>query len=280
MPEDIRDVPKAEYWDHFEKMWTGLLSYRYLGKLAPSMDKGVERESMVLRHDMRNAAGGIMAAPLCIASPESGGMADDDYVPNPIIASMQVLDDARDVREITMQREVIKIGRQMGFSRTRIVDIDNPERVIALSQGMGVSIGETPGGYQAVENAVVPVVDSPDMPSLAEVFGATRRADGTWQLGELSDELSSPDAALHLGPIHIVLEAASVDLAAAEAGTDRLQVEEWNVMFVARGKTGPFHAEGHAYLGNLGRIGVQLSLRDEGNANRVVTTAQATYRIV
>jgi hypothetical protein len=280
MPDDIRTVAKDEYWDHFERMWTGLLSYRYLGKLAPGMDEGVDVERMVLRHDMRNAAGGIMAAPLCIASPESGGMADDAFVPNPIIASMQVLDDARDVREITMVRETVKLGRTMGFSRTRIVDLDHPERVIALSQGMGVSIGETPGGYQKVHNEVVPVVDSPDLPPLPAVFGATRRADGHWQLGELSDELSSPDAALHLGPIHVVLEAAAVDLAAARAGTDRLQVEDWNVMFAARGKVGPFRVSGEAYAGNLGRVGVQLSLHDEGNGDRVITTGQAMFRPV
>ena len=38
---------------------------------------------MALRHDMRNAAGGIMAAPLCIFTPEAGGMNDDEDVPEP-----------------------------------------------------------------------------------------------------------------------------------------------------------------------------------------------------
>ena len=89
MPDDIRDVPTDEYWEAFEKKWTGLLSYRYLGRRHGIMDTGVERETMVLRSDMRNSVGGIMAAPLCIASPESGGMADDLFVPNPVIASMQ-----------------------------------------------------------------------------------------------------------------------------------------------------------------------------------------------
>ena len=96
MPDDIREVPDEKYWNTFESMWTNLLSYRYLGRRHGSLDKGVEGpETMVLRHDMRNAAGGIMAAPLCIAAPESGGMGDDLFVPNPVSASMQVLDDAR-----------------------------------------------------------------------------------------------------------------------------------------------------------------------------------------
>src|SRR6202521_3023071 len=150
-PTDIRDTPSDRYWADFEQKWTTLLSYRYLGRRSPALDAGVEVDSMPLRHDMRNSTGGIMAAPLCIASPESGGMADDFYVPNPVIASMQVVDDARDVRRVDVLSETIRIGRQMGFSRGRIVDADDHTRVIALSEGMGVSLGGTPEGFERVE---------------------------------------------------------------------------------------------------------------------------------
>ena len=278
MPEDIREVPGEEYWKHFERRWTGLLSYRYLGRSHAGVDQGAG-DTMRLRHDMRNPAGGIMAAPLCIASPEAGGMADDAFVPNPVIASLHVLDDAREVREILIRRETIRVGRQMGFSRSEIVDAADPGRVIALSEGMGVSIGTPPAGFEPVDNPALVIEDSPSLPPLHEVFGARRRADGAWELPELSDELSSPDAALHLGPIHVVLEAAAMELAAADAGTDRLQVEGWHVMFVARGKVGPFRVDGSASAaGNLGRTGCRLSLHDEGNGDRVVTTASAVFR--
>ena len=281
MPEDIREVPAEQYWDTFESKWTSLLSYRYLGRRHKSLDKEAgDRDVMLLRHDMRNPAGGIMAAPLCIASPESGGMSDDHYVPNPVIASMQVLDDARDVREIEIRSQVIHIGRTMGFSRAEIVDADNPERVIALSEGMGVSLGGTPMGHELVDNPPIEVVDSPDLPPLHTVFGATRRPDGTWTLPELSNELASPDAALHLGPIHVVLEAAAVELAAAAAGTGRLQIEDWHVMFVARGKVGPFRVEGKAFSSGAGRYGCRLTLLDEGNEGRVVTSGSAVFRTV
>jgi len=277
MPDDIRDGPVDEYWDRFEERWTGLLSYRYLGKSNPTLDRG-GRETMRLRHDMRNPSGGIMAAPLCIASPESGGMADDAFVPNPVVASLQILDDARDVGEIEVRRDVIRIGRQMGFSRSQIIDAANPERVIALAEGMGVSLGEPPPGFERVDNPPLPIEDSPELPPLYVVFGARRRPDGTWELPELSDELSSPDAALHLGPIHVVLEAAATELASREAGTDALQVEDWHVMFVARGKVGPFRVGGEATSGGAGRIGCRMSLHDEGNGDRIVTTASAAFR--
>jgi hypothetical protein len=278
MPKDIRETPAEEYWSDFENKWTALLTYRYLGRVSSVLDNAPDGTTMPLRHDMRNAAGGIMAAPLCIASPESGGMADDLFVPNPVIASMQILDDARDVTRVAVLAETVHLGRMMGFSRSRIVEAGNPDRVIALSTGMGVSLGSTPPGFEKVDNPPIDVVDSPSMAPLHQVFGARKRDDGSWTLPELQSEFASPDAALHLGPIHIVLETAANDLAAAHAGNDQIQIESWQVMFVARGKVGPFRVSGEAFEGGQGRLGVRLSLHDEGNGDRVTSTGSAVYR--
>ena len=278
MPNDIRETPADEYWSDFENKWTALMTYRYLGKVSSALDNAPDGTTMPLRHDMRNAAGGIMAAPLCIAAPESGGMADDLYVPNPVIASMQILDDARDVKMVAVLSETIHLGRSMGFSRSRVVDLDNMDRVIALSTGMGVSLGAAPPGFEKVDNPPLDVEDSPSMPPLHQVFGASKRPDGTWILPELQGEFASPDAALHLGPIHIVLETAANDLAAERAGTDQLQIESWQVMFVARGKVGPFRTSGETFDGGQGRIGVRLNLHDEGNGDRVTSVGSGVYR--
>ncbi len=278
MPEDIRNTSTDAYWGDFEDKWTNLLSYRYLGRTSVTMDAGVEHDAMPLRHDMRNALGGIMAAPLCIASPESGGMDDDFYIPNPVIASMQILDPALDVTRVIVLPDIIRIGRTTGFSRATIVDAANHDRVIAISSGMGVSLGTPPPGFVRVDNPPLDITDSPSLPPLHRVFGAEQRADGSWALPVLSGDLASPDAALHLGPIHVVLETAATTLAAERAGTDRLQIEDWHVMFVARGKVGPFRTSGEVIVGPTGRIGCIMSLHDEGNDDRVITSASATYR--
>ena len=103
----------------------------------------------------------------------------------------------------------------MGFGRARIVDADNHERVVALVESQGVSIGDVPAGLQKFDDdPVMHIEDSPDLPPLWKVFGARRRGDGHWIMPELSLELASPDAALHIGPQHILLETAAVDLAA------------------------------------------------------------------
>jgi acyl-coenzyme A thioesterase PaaI-like protein len=276
MVEDIRAVGSEQHWEQFEKAWTALLSYRYLGKLSPGLDAGVERETMPLRSDMRNAAGGIMAAPLCIASPEPYWL-DDQCVPAPVVMSYEILDGARDVSRVEVIRDVIHLGRTMGFSRSRIVDADNPERVIAISCGTGVSLGDVPEGYEKVPNPPVPIEDSPSLPPLVLAFGGRRGDDGLWRLPELRPELASPHAALHLGPINVVLEATATERAVEHSGTDALQVESWTVMMVRPGVVGPFRAVGEVVSGSARRIAVQVSLHDEGKEDRVISVAHAVF---
>src|ERR1700719_479447 len=237
MPRDIRELsnqPGASAAE-LRRRWGGLLSYRYIGRTYKQMDLGPADDTVTLRRDMRNATGGLLLAVLGIASPEGGHMSDLEAVPNPVIHSCQVLDPGRDVGRIEVVSEVLKQGRQMGYSRSRIVDADQPSRVLALTEGQGISIGIPPGGLEKMVVDPLEVVDAPDLPPLWQVFGARLRDDGHWALGELVVELASPDAALHLGPQFVVLETAALDVAAGVAGTDRLQGVASHVMFLARG---------------------------------------------
>jgi len=280
--KDIRDLggDKEAYAAELERRWTGLLSYRYIGLRYGSMNSGVDGDSTVtVRHDFRNSTGGLMVAPIAISSPEGGGRSDLEAVPNPVIHSARILDPGYDVRRIEVRSETLKIGRQMGFSRSRIVDADRPDRVIAFTEGQGISIGEVPDGLEKVPEKPIEVIDSPDLPPLWRVFGASRRPDGHWMLPELSVGFASPDAALHIGPQHVVLEAAAMDLATDLVGTDRLQLRTWHIMFLARGKTGPFRVDGEAVRGASGQVGVQLLMVDEG-ANRTVTSGTAVFTVV
>lgn len=277
---DIRQVEADAYWEELRRRWGALLSYRYIGRRFSSMNNVVE-SAVPIRHDMRNAAGGLMIAPLAIMSPPGGTGSDLEAVPNPVIHSIQILDSGFGVRAVEVLGEELKRGRSMGFARSRIVDADRPDRVIALVDSMGVSIGDVPPGLQKFDDeTVMDIVDSPDLPPLWQVFGATRRDDGHWVLPELTEELASPDAALHLGPQHVLLETAAAELAAAAAGTELMQAESVQVMFLARGKAGPFRVDGTAGQGadGSGRIGVQLLLRDEGNGDRKVTSSTMVFR--
>jgi hypothetical protein len=281
--KDIRELkndPEA-YAAELERRWTGLLSYRYIGRNHSSMNTGPEDNTVTLRRDMRNAAGGLLVAPLAISAPEGNVGPDTVTVPNPVILSVQVLDPARDVQRIeVVESELLHLGARMGYSRSKIVDADDHDRVIAFNEGQGVKIGDVPPGLDKMPEDKLEIVDSPDLPPLWKAFGASRRDDGHWVLPALSVELASPDAALHIGPQHVLLETAAIDLAADRVGTDMLQMQSWHVMHLARGKVGPFRVEGDAVRTADGKVGVRMILHDEGNDDRAVTSASAVFAIV
>ncbi|WP_292991963.1 hypothetical protein [Mycobacterium sp.] len=287
MTEPLRDIREflddAEaYRDELYRRWTGLLSYRYIGRKHSSMDIGEVDDTVVIRRDMRNEAGGIMVAPLAISSPE-GCQTDMIAVPNPVIASVQIVDPGYDVKRVEIvDSGNVHQGRMMGYGRCKIVDADNPDRVIAFNEGQGAIIGIPPEGLgkMDVSGTELVIEDTPDLPPLWKAFGASQRSDGKWQLPALSVELASPDAALHIGPQHVLLETAAIDLAAGAAGTRKLQVVSWHVMFMSRGKVGPFRVEGTAHVSGSGKVGVRMLLHDEGNADKAVTSAAAIFEIV
>ena len=287
MTEQLRDIREFmgdadAYRDELYRRWTGLLSYRYIGRNHSSMNIGESDDTVTIRRDMRNEAGGIMVAPLAISSPE-GCQTDMVAVPNPVIASVQIVDPGFDVKRVEIvESGNIHQGRTMGYGRCKIVDADNPDRVIAFNEGQGAVIGIPPEGLDKMDVSGTELVieDSADLPPLWEAFGASKRPDGHWVLPPLSVELASPDAALHIGPQHVVLETAAIDLAAAAAGTRKVQVVSWHVMFMSRGKVGPFRVEGTAHTSGGGRVGVRMLLHDEGNDDKPITTAAAIFDVL
>ena len=77
-----------------------------------------------------------------------------------------------------------------------------------------------------------------------------------------------------------VLETAAIDLAAEAVGTRKIQVVSWHVMFMSRGKVGPFRVDGTAHQSGSGRVGVRMLMHDEGNDDKPVTTAAAIFDIL
>jgi hypothetical protein len=276
---DIRAMSPEEHWKHFEKSWRALKSYTYLGKGTPFLDVGVEKETMPLRHDMRNSTGGLMASPLCILSPEPYWR-DDECVPAPVTMTYDILDPAHDVKRLDVIRDVISVGRTMGYSRARIVDANDHDRVIAISTGSGASLGDVPPGFYPVDNPINDVADSPDLPPLRDVFGILKAPDGSLQIEKVTPQIASPHSALHQGPINFALEAAAMDELERVLGTVDFQIEHYTVLMVKPGYIGPFVATATVVNTKGPRFGVEATLRDEGHNNRIIATASAAFRRV
>lgn len=280
MLRDIRELsddPEA-YAEELRRRWGGLLSYRYLGRNHSSMNVGPVDDTVGVRRDMRDPAGGLLLSVLGIVSPDSGLVSDLEAVPNPVVHSCQVLDPGRDVSRIEIVSEDLKRGSRMAYSRSLIRDAERPDRILAFNQGQGVTIGVPPEGLSKMDVEPIDVVDSPDLPPLWEVFGCSRRSDGHWVLPELAAQLASPDAALHVGPQFVALETAASALAAEDLGSDLLHGVSSNIMFMARGKVGPFRVEGQTFRGLDGTVGVRTELYDEGADDKMVTCASHAFR--
>jgi hypothetical protein len=196
-----------------------------------------------------------------------------------VMSSVHLLDAGEDVRRIRVRSPGDgHAGRSLSFSGTAtVVDADRTDRVLAVTQGMGIRVGTAPLGYRYVDPGTG-VPDAPDLPPLQEAFGARRRG-ADWELPELTQRIGSTSGSLHHGPIQVVLEAAAFELAEACAGTDRLQIEDWTVLYLRRGRIGPFVTSGKVISGSLGRYAVQVSLRDEGNRHRTVSNGVAMFRV-
>jgi acyl-coenzyme A thioesterase PaaI-like protein len=95
----------------------------------------------------------------------------------------------------------------------------------------------------------------------------------------LSSEVASPDAALHLGPQFVLLETAAFDAVAGAAGTDQVQAISSHVMFLARGKVGPFRSDAEVVVGSDGATAVRMILHDEGDGDKAVTAGSYQFRM-
>jgi hypothetical protein len=274
--KDIREGPAEEYWDRLRRMMgpDGLMTYWYLGR---AVNQDEDSDTMRIRRDMRNAAGGLMAAPLAIAAPETGGWQDRDAVPAPVAYGLHIIDSAKDVAEVRITRSTVRRGRRMGFSRSVITDASDPERTIAVTTGIGVTLGEAPPSFQPID-LPPDIPDTYDLPPLHVVFGVGRDADG-WRLPPLGPSNASTSASLHLGPIHIAFEAAAMELAASSADTEALQIEDWDTHFVAPGRVGPFLVRAEASAGRSQRVVVHMKLVDEGADSAVVASGAAVFGI-
>lgn len=61
------------------------------------------------------------------------------------------------------------------------------------------------------------------------------------------------------------------------AQNETLQIRGWQVMFLARGKRGPFRTRCRVLRGRDDQCGVQVDLIDIGNDERLIAVASASF---
>jgi acyl-coenzyme A thioesterase PaaI-like protein len=270
-----------EFWEGYASIMgpDGLMTYRYIGGGATALDRHTSVSTARLRRDMRGPAG-LLAAPLEIVGGDCLSILDDAIaIPAPTECVLDILDDGVGVEEVRVHGEIAHEGRTQIFTRFRVEDAANPGRVLALGTNASVVVGPVPEGHRYVPPGPG-VTDSPSLPPLWEAFGARRRTDGQYEIPELSVRLGSTSGSLHHGPTQVVLEAAATDAASGAAGTDALRVGHWSVIFVRRGKVGPFVTTTEVVSAGPDVIACQAALRDDGVGGRNIALATAVFRRV
>ncbi len=223
MLRDIRELTDQQeaYAEELRRRWGGLLSYRYIGRdvrLDGSARRRGHRHGAPRHAQCREA----VCCSRCSASRRPRAVTCRIWrrCPTRSIHSCQILDPGRDVRRIEIVSEELKRGRQMRLQPGQ----DRRRR----PAGPGARADRGPG-RQHRRAARGPAEDGGRqhrggrLPrSAAAVAGVRRvpaRPTDTGRLPELSAEVASPDAALHIGPQFVILETAAADAAAALAPT-------------------------------------------------------------
>ena len=85
---------------------------------------------------------------------------------------------------------------------------------------------------------------------------------------------------LHHGPILVALEAAALEVAAAQAGTDALRVEHFSTRFVKAGHVGPFVASAEITATRDDTVACRAELRDDGADRQVIAVALLHARAI
>ena len=154
-----------------------------------------------------------------------------------------------------------------------------PDRVIAFTEGQGVKFDRVPDGLQKIEEPnPLDIVDSPDLPPLWLVFGGKKRADGHWV-----SALNSWRNSLHPMP-----HCTSVLSTSSWRPPGSILPPTWWVPTsckCGRGTSCSSRAgrwvhsvvDGEAVRGASSTVGVRLSLYDEGNGGRMITSASAVF---
>ena len=232
----MSDVALTDAQREWRSGVTRLISYRYLGTYSEPRGRHEAEGSLRIRSDLRGPAG-LLAGPLGIAALDTAGVnVDPIAVVSPTRIDVEIFGPTPDVRELRIHGRVLREGRSQMFTESRLVDAAEPDRLIALAGTHWAVSGPNPDYSYVDPRPGEP--ESPDLPPLYQVYGATLRDAGTLEIPQLPPELGRDG--LHQGPIQVVCEAAAMIAATRELATELIWIEHLGVSIVARGLHPPF----------------------------------------
>lgn len=265
--------------DQIFGVWTEamaqLVSYRYFGTRSVLNDRHHATGTMPMRDDMR-ASGGMLLAPLAIGMLDVAGNTMDRYYQLGLTQiDIHAFDGAPGTARIGLAGEVVREARTQVFTEVVLSD-EVTGRVVGHGSANWAIINPTPPGFIYTDPGPGPD-HVPPMPPLTEVFEARPTDDGGYVIPGLSPRLGADT--LHHGPILVVMEAAALDLAAAEAGARPVTPVALSCRIVRAGRKGPFQVRARLLSRNGDLVSCRSVMRDEGRDNEIVAVMLWQARI-
>jgi len=267
--------------DKIYGVWTGtmedLVSYRYVGCSSVVHDRTHAEGRMRIRRDLRTAAG-LRGAPLAIAALDTAGINIDRFHHLALTrVDVHVVDDGAELEEVRVVGTVLREARTQVFTEARIEAQSDARRVVAFATADWAILAPTPEGFVYTDPGPG-VPDTDDLPPLSDAFDAHPGAGGGFVIDGLSTRVGVDT--LHHGPILVALEAAALEIAAAQAETDALHIEHFSTRFVKAGRAGPFVARAETIASRAGTVVCRAAMRDQGADGQVIAVALLRARAI
>jgi acyl-coenzyme A thioesterase PaaI-like protein len=264
-PAKCRDRAAGEVGVWTEAM-AQLVSYRHFGTQSVLVDRHHATGTMPMRPDMR-ASGGMLLAPLAIGMLDAAGNNMDRYYHLGLTQiDIHAFDGAPGTERIALASEVVREARTQVFTEVLLSDEANG-RVIGHGSANWAIINPTPPGFTYTDPGPGPEY-TVSMPPLTAVFDAQPAANGGYVIPCLTPRIGVDT--MHHGPILVVLEAAALDIANAEAGPGAVIPVALSCRIVRAGRKGPFKITSSLLSRNGDLISCRSVMRDEGRDQEVI----------
>ncbi len=190
---------------------------------------------------------------------------------------VHVFDDGAGLEEVRVVGTVLREARTQVFTEATIEDESDARRVVAFATADWAILAPTPEGFVYTDPGPG-VPDTPDLPPLSDAYDAHPSAGGGFVIDGLSTRVGVDT--LHHGPILVALEAAALEVAAAQVETDALRVEHFTTRFVKAGRVGPFVARAETTASRDRTVACRAELRDHGADGQVIAVALLRARAI
>jgi len=261
-----RDRSADQVYGVWSEAMAQLISYRYFGCRSVLIDRHHATGTMPIRSDMRTG-NGLLLAPLAIGMLDAAGNNMDRYYQLGLTQiDIHVFEGARATHRVGFASEVVREARTQVFTEVTISD-EADGHLIGHGSANWAVINPTPPGFVYTDPGPG-VEDRQPMPALTEIFEAAPQDGGGYVIPGLSLRLGADT--LHHGPILVIMEAASVDVATAGAEGQPLTAVAMSCRIVRAGRKGPFAITARLLSRNGPLLSCRAEFRDQGRDNEIV----------